>query len=198
MLVTATARLKYLSIPPRKMRLVANMVKGMPVEDALNILNFTPKIAAHHLAKTVKSAAANALSIEGTDNLHPEDLVIKDVAVDNAPTAKRIRFQSMGRIFRIRKRYCHLMVKLETEIEPQKTKKPSTQKTRKVDNVKADVVGSEKTSSEKASSKKATKSKASSGNKVTDRSSTKKESVVKTEESPDAKKDNSDNKSAEE
>ena len=75
MLVSSIARAKYLSIPPRKMRLVADNVKGLPVEKALAILNFTPKIAAHHLAKTVRSAAANALSQEGTDHLHPEDLI---------------------------------------------------------------------------------------------------------------------------
>ena len=74
MAMQATARLRYVSIPPRKMRLVADMVKGLPVEKALNILNFSPRIAAHHLAKTLKSAAANALSLEGTDQLKPEDL----------------------------------------------------------------------------------------------------------------------------
>ncbi len=117
MLVQATARLRYLSIPPKKMRLMANLVKGLPVEKALNILNFTPKIAAHHIAKTLKSAAANALSVEGTDHLRPENLLIKKITVDAAPTAKRIRFQSMGRAFRYRKRFCHLTVVLEGETD---------------------------------------------------------------------------------
>lgn len=117
MLVKATARLRYVSIPPRKMRLVASLVKGLPVEKALNILNFTPRIAAHHIAKTVKSAAANALSLEGTDHLRPESLHIKEIMVDAAPTAKRIRFQSMGRAFRYRKRHCHLTVMLEGETD---------------------------------------------------------------------------------
>ena len=122
MATQATARLKYISIPPRKMRLVADMVKGMPVEKALNILNFSPRIAAHHLAKTLKSAAANALSLEGTDNLRPEDLWIKSIVVDDAPTQKRIRFQSMGRIYRYRKRFSHLTVILEERPEPVKRK----------------------------------------------------------------------------
>ena len=117
MLVKATARLRYVSIPPRKMRLVAGLVKGLPVEKALNILNFTPRIAAHHIAKTVKSAAANALSLEGTDHLRPESLHIKKILVDAAPTAKRIRFQSMGRAFSYRKRHCHLTVMLEGETD---------------------------------------------------------------------------------
>ncbi|MEW6412188.1 MAG: 50S ribosomal protein L22 [Candidatus Zixiibacteriota bacterium] len=126
MLVKSSAQLRYLSIPPRKMRLVANAVIGMPVEKALNILNFMPKIAAHHLAKTLKSAAANALSKEGTDNLNPEVLTIKSIIVDAAPTAKRIRYRSMGRVYRYRKRFCHLIVNVEGHtIEPE-AKKAST------------------------------------------------------------------------
>jgi len=117
MSVEAIARLKYVSVPPRKMRLVADMVRGMPVEKALNLLNFTPRIAAHHIAKTLKSAAANALSQEGTAHLKPENLCVKKIVVDAAPTAKRIRFQSMGRVFRIRKRYCHLTIVLEEKID---------------------------------------------------------------------------------
>lgn len=120
MIVRALARLRFTSIPARKMRLVGDTVKGLPVEKALDILNFTPRIAARHIAKTLKSAAANALSLEGTDHLRPEALTVKNVTVDEAPTAKRIRFQSMGRVFRIRKRYCHLTVELvgETEAPP--------------------------------------------------------------------------------
>lgn len=119
MLVNSTAKLRYLSIPPRKMRLVADSVKGLPVEKALGILNFTPRIAARHLAKTVKSAAANALSQEGTDHLRPEALVVKNIIVEKAPTAKRIRFRSMGRVFRVYKRFCHLTVMVEgkTDVE---------------------------------------------------------------------------------
>lgn len=112
MAVTTTARLRYVSIPPRKMRVVARLVQGMPIQKALDALNFMPRVAAHHVAKTLKSAAANALSLEGTAHLKPEDLMVKTIFVDDAPTAKRIRFQSMGRVFRYRKRYCHLTVVL--------------------------------------------------------------------------------------
>ncbi|UCG62596.1 MAG: 50S ribosomal protein L22 [Candidatus Zixiibacteriota bacterium] len=126
MLVKATAQLRYVSIPPKKMRLVADIVKGLPVEKALGILNFTPRIAAHHLAKTLKSAAANALSKEGTDHLSPENLMIKNITVDAAPTAKRIRFRSMGRVYRYRKRFCHLKVELEGETDiPERKKTPA-------------------------------------------------------------------------
>lgn len=111
--VTTTARLRYISIPARKMRLVARLVKGMPIQRALDVLNFTPRAAANPIAKTLKSAAANALSQEGTAHVRPEDLHVKLITVDEAPTAKRIRFQSMGRVFRYRKRYSHLTVVLE-------------------------------------------------------------------------------------
>ncbi|MFH1687873.1 MAG: 50S ribosomal protein L22 [bacterium] len=121
MLVTSSARLRFVSIPPRKMRLVADSVKGMPVQKALDILTFTPKLAAQHVAKTVKSAAANALSQEGTDRLKPEDLHIKNVQVDAAPTAKRIRFRSMGRVYRYKKRFCHLTVLIEGEMAAETT-----------------------------------------------------------------------------
>jgi len=113
MSVTTTARLRHCSIPPRKMRLVANMVKGLPIQKALDILNFTKRAAAFHIAKTLKSAAANAFSMVGTDHVKPEDLYVKSITVDPAPSAKRIRFQSMGRVFRYRKRHSHLTVVLE-------------------------------------------------------------------------------------
>lgn len=130
--VYSTARLRYVSIPPRKMRLVAGIIKGLPVEKALGILNFTPKIAAHHLAKMLKSAVANALSKEGTDNLRPEDLTVKSIIVDAAPTAKRIRFRSMGRVFRYRKRFCHVTVEIKGKMDVEEVRKvPKTKSVKK-------------------------------------------------------------------
>jgi large subunit ribosomal protein L22 len=126
MVVTGKARLRYVSIPPRKMRLVAGLVKGLPVEKALGILNYTPKVAARHMAKTLKSAAANVLSKEGTDHLHPEDLVIKKILVDAAPMAKRIRYRSMGRVYRYYKRYCHLTIEIEGKADTPTPKRAST------------------------------------------------------------------------
>ncbi len=134
-MMQARARIRFLKMSPRKMRQVADLIKGKPVQEALNILNFTPKSAAHPLAKTVKAAAANAIAGVGTAKLKPEDLSISKILIDGAPTAKRIRFQSMGRVFRIRKRYCHVMVEVEGEPEPikertaaAKAKKEKTEK----------------------------------------------------------------------
>jgi large subunit ribosomal protein L22 len=118
----ARARNMFLRGSPKKMRLAARLVKGKPVEKALDILNYTPKKTAHLLAKTIKSAAANAIASVGTAKLKPEDLMISKIYVDSAPTAKRVRFQSMGRVFRIRKRYCHLTVEVEGEPEPESGK----------------------------------------------------------------------------
>ena len=163
MLVTSKACLKYLSIPPRKMRLVADNVKGMKVEKALAALNFTPKIAALHLAKTVKSAAANALSQEGTDHLHPEDLMIKNIIVDAAPTQKRIRFRSMGRVFRYHKRFCHLTVFVEghTDVEADqkaavKTKKKTVKKDATADSSDKKAAPKKKAAKKKTVAKKKT------------------------------------------
>lgn len=128
----AKASVKYLRTSPRKMRQVAHLIKGKPVEEALNILNYTPKSAAHHLAKTLKSAAANAIAGVGTARLKAEDLSVTNIFVDQAPTAKRVRFQSMGRVFRIRKRFCHLTVFVEGEPEKETPKPTRPKKAKKV------------------------------------------------------------------
>lgn len=180
MMITSTARLRYVSIPPRKMRLVANMVKGMPVQKALDILNFTPKIAAKHIAKTVKSAAANALSTEGTDVVKAEDLSIKNITVDAAPTQKRIRFQSMGRVFRYKKRFCHLTVFLASESDSTpvatKSKGKAKAKAKAKDEKSTDSKPVKKTTKSKTkveAKKTAAKSKDGSGSKPATKSSAK-------------------------
>jgi len=143
------------------MRLVANMVKGLPVQKALDILNFTPKIAAQHLARTLKSAAANALSAEGTDVVKAEYLTVKNITVDAAPTAKRIRFQSMGRVFRYRKRFCHLTVILQGETEEapvrKSGKKPAASRDSKA-SAKADTGDKSAAKGRKTSKKTSAKS----------------------------------------
>ena len=168
MIVKSSARLRFVSIPPRKMRYVGDAVKGLPVEEALNKLNFTPRIAARHIAKTLKSAAANALSLEGTDHLRPEALVVKNIIVDAAPAAKRIRFQSMGRVFRIKKRYCHLTVHLEGQTDAPPVKTGATKSKAKV----------EKGAEETAKSTKKAKSAKASGAKSKAKATAKKKSTA--------------------
>ena len=194
MLVKSSAQLRFLSIPPRKMRLVADTVKGLPVEKALGILNFTPKIAAHHLAKTLKSAAANALSKEGTDHLSAEDLLIKNIVVDEAPTAKRIRFRSMGRVYRYRKRFCHLRVELEGQMDVAEEKKAPAPKTSAKESsaAKTTKTAKGKTAGKKTTVKKTAKktTKKPAAKKTTTKSkSTTKKAEAKAKPKPKPKKD---------
>lgn len=106
----ATARARFVRGSARKVRRVADLIRGKNVEEALNILTFTPKAAAFVLEKTLKSATANALALEGTAKLKAEDLWIKQIFVDGGPIMKRIRPMGMGRAYRIRKRTNHITI----------------------------------------------------------------------------------------
>ncbi len=103
----ARAIAKYMRISPRKVRLVAENIKGKPVEEALNILKFTPKKGAEMLSKVLFSAVANAEQIPGVD---VDSLLVDTVKVDEGPTWKRIQPRAMGRAYRIRKRTSHITI----------------------------------------------------------------------------------------
>ena len=104
------AAAKYIRISPQKVRLVADLVRGKKVEDALNILMFTPKGSAPVIAKLLKSAVANAGQKEGVD---VDTLVVKRITVDEGPTMKRFRARAMGRGTRILKRMSHISITVE-------------------------------------------------------------------------------------
>jgi len=109
--VIATAKLKYLGVSAQKTRLVIDQVRGKNVNDALNILRYSPKLVARDLEKLVKSAVANAQQQDpGVD---VDRLVVSRAQVDTAPPMKRARAQSMGRIFPVLKRACHVTVGLD-------------------------------------------------------------------------------------
>ena len=101
---------KYIRISPQKVRLVADLIRGKKVEDALNILRFTQKGSAPVIAKLLKSAVANAGQKEGVD---VDTLFVKQIAVDEGPTMKRFRARAMGRGTRIFKRMSHITVTVE-------------------------------------------------------------------------------------
>lgn len=103
----ATAKAKYVRISPQKARLVADAVRGMGVEDALNKLKFTPKKAAGLVSKVIASAVANATN---DSNVDVDSLYVKTAFVDGGPTLKRWRPRAMGRAFIIRKRTSHITV----------------------------------------------------------------------------------------
>jgi large subunit ribosomal protein L22 len=106
----ATAKARFIGGSARKVRRVADLIRGKNVDEALNVLTFTPKTAAVLLEKTLKSATANALALEGTAKLKAEDLWIKKIWVDGGPIMKRIRPMGMGRAYRIRKRTHHITI----------------------------------------------------------------------------------------
>jgi len=103
----AKAILRYAKISPRKVRQVVDLVRGKGVEEALNILQFTPKKAALLVERTLRSAVANALNNEET-NVREEDLIVKEIFVNGGITMKRLRPMPRGSAGQIRKRCSHL------------------------------------------------------------------------------------------
>jgi large subunit ribosomal protein L22 len=106
------AHLRFLRASPRKVRLVADLIRGKDVQEAVNILHFTNKHAAKPLEKLLKSAIANAESRE--EPVDVDRLFVKEVFVDPGPSMKRIRPAPMGRAFRVLHRQSHVTIKLDT------------------------------------------------------------------------------------
>jgi large subunit ribosomal protein L22 len=103
----AAAKLKHVRISAQKMRLVADQVRGLPVENAVNLLTFSNKKAAGIIKKLLESAIANAENNEGADI---DSLRVQAISVDEGPTMKRIRARAKGRASRILKRSSHVSV----------------------------------------------------------------------------------------
>jgi large subunit ribosomal protein L22 len=118
---------KYVKRTPRKARLVADSVKGLKVGDALAYLEFSPKHAAVDVAKVIKSAAANA---EHNFNLNREELVVKQLLIDEGPTMKRLRFRSRGMASQYFRRTCHITAVVEdrpvVEVKPVRRRATTT------------------------------------------------------------------------
>jgi len=100
----------YIRVSPRKARLVADLIRGKRVEDALNILSFTTKASARIIEKLLKSAVANSSQ---NQNIDIDTLFIDTIYVNEGPTLKRFRARAMGRVGRIRKRTSHITVILK-------------------------------------------------------------------------------------
>ena len=106
-LVRASAR--YVRVAPRKARLLADQVRGMPVTEAQSLLAFSTRGAAGDVGKLIASATANA---EQNHDLVADDLRIVDIRVDEGPTLKRWRARARGRATRIEKKTSHMSVAL--------------------------------------------------------------------------------------
>lgn len=103
----AFAVARFVRITPQKARRVADLVRGLEVDEAVAVLQFAPQAAAENFLKLVQSAAANA---ESTENLDRSNLVVSTVMVDEGPTMKRWRPRAKGAANRILKRTSHLTV----------------------------------------------------------------------------------------
>ncbi len=106
-IVKASAR--YVRVAPRKARLIADQVRGMHIESARALLQFSPRGAAHPIHKLINSAAANA---ENNHDLIGDEMRISSITVDEGPTLRRFRPRAMGRATPINKRTSHIRVAL--------------------------------------------------------------------------------------
>ena len=106
------ASLSYLRIAPRKVRIVADHVRGQKVGDALAMLKYTPQAAAEPLAKLLRSAVANAEQKGGRVDV--DALFVKTLTVDQGPKMRRFMARAMGRAYRVEKKTSHVYVELGT------------------------------------------------------------------------------------
>jgi len=118
----AKAIQRYVRQSARKVRLVADLVRGKDIETALNLLHFNNKKASESVEKVVRSAVSNLMNSEGGSGLNPEDMFLKTIFVDGGSMVKRFRAGSMGRASIIRRRLCHVTV-VVAEKENKKTNK---------------------------------------------------------------------------
>ena len=112
----AVARARHIGYPPRKVRQVADLVRGLNVEEALEILKFTPRVAAEPMSKTIRSAMHNMVTKKG-GTIEAEDIFIKSIQVDEGRTLYRIRPRAQGRAYRIRKRSSHIKVVVSLPVD---------------------------------------------------------------------------------
>jgi large subunit ribosomal protein L22 len=110
--VRARAVARFVHMSPTKVRRVVALIKGRPLQEALDILRFSPQAAAEPLFKVVASAAANA---ENNLQADRDTLVVSAAFADEGPTLKRIRPRAQGRAYRIRKRTSHITVEVESQ-----------------------------------------------------------------------------------
>jgi large subunit ribosomal protein L22 len=113
MVPEAVATLKYARISPRKVKIVADLLRGKNVDEALAIVKFTPKAASEIIEKVLKSAIANA---ENNHNMAHGKLYVAEIYANQGPTLKRIRPAAKGSAVRIRKRTSHITIVLRERV----------------------------------------------------------------------------------
>ncbi len=105
----AKASLKFARISARKVKIVADLIRGKDVDEALAIVKFTPKASSEIIEKLLKSAIANA---ENNNGMNVENLYIEECYANKGPTMKRIRPRAQGRAYRIEHRMSHITIVL--------------------------------------------------------------------------------------
>ena len=105
----ATATLRFARISARKVKIVADLIRGKNVDEALAIVKFTPKASSELIEKLLKSAIANA---ENNYGMNRGNLIVSEIYANQGPTLKRIRPAAKGSAVRIRKRTSHITIKV--------------------------------------------------------------------------------------
>jgi large subunit ribosomal protein L22 len=108
---TAFARATHVRVTPMKARRVIELIRDLPAQQALSVLEFAPQAASEPIAKVLASAIANA---EHNFSLDPESLIVSRAYVDEGATLKRFRPRAQGRAYRIRKRTSHITIEVES------------------------------------------------------------------------------------
>ena len=108
-IIEAKATLRYARISSRKVKIVADLIRGKNVDEALAIVKFTPKASSEIIEKLLKSAIANA---ENNHGMNRGNLIVSEIYANQGPTMKRIRPAAKGSASRIRKRTSHITIKL--------------------------------------------------------------------------------------
>ena len=108
----AKATLRYARISSRKVKIVADLIRGKKVDEALAIVKFTPKASSEIIEKLLKSAIANA---ENNHGMNRGNLIVSEIYANQGPTLKRIRPAAKGSAVRIRKRTCHIIIVVKEE-----------------------------------------------------------------------------------
>src|SRR5262245_50004363 len=112
--IVVRASSRYVRIPPRKARLIADQVRGQHIERARALLEFSPRGAAHDIRKLIESAASNA---ENNHDLDADEMKVIEITVDEGPTLRRFRPRALGRATPINRRTSHIAVALSPEGE---------------------------------------------------------------------------------
>ena len=108
----ARAILRYARISSRKVKIVADLIRGKKVDEALALVKFTPKASSEIREKLLKSAIANA---ENNHGMNRGNLIVSEIYANQGPTLKRIRPAAKGSAVRIRKRTCHITIVVKEE-----------------------------------------------------------------------------------